>query len=70
MMKSLIAAVMALAFASSALACSCLPPRPLGQCNVNDQQAAILVKVLDRKEFQCPTDPGIISFGGTALSTV
>ena len=79
-MKGLLAAVLALAFTSSALACSCLPPPPLLQCNVGEQEAAILVKVLNRKEFSCPAtptpfgtnavSPPIFSFGGTAISTV
>lgn len=71
--KTLLGAAVGLALASSALACSCAGPPELSECAVNDDQAAILVKVLDFRTFSCEggvdspviTDFGIINDGSS-----
>lgn len=67
-------ALVALACASSALACSCLPPEPLSSCSVAEGGAAVLVKVLSTEDFSCAPkgeDPDLIFLNtGTTISRV
>lgn len=53
-----------LALLSSVSACSCLPPPPLSECAVRDNEAALLVRVVARQTFQCN------QFEGSAIADV
>ena len=53
MMKQALAALLALTFASLALACSCLPPPALGECDVDEASAFVYAKVLSVTQPEC-----------------
>lgn len=53
-----------LALLSSVSACSCLFPPPLSECAVRENEAALLVRVVAKKTFQCT------QFDGTAIADV
>lgn len=53
-----------LALLSSVSACSCIFPPPLSECAVGENEAALLVRVVAKKTFQCS------QFDGTAIADV